>query len=170
MLLFQWCWNEHRCSLEGLGWNSRQMVFAMIAKAIHQDVRWTDELAPYLLCPWSSILWQLPIVKTRGRWSRATHQLLYLLGVKWVVWPLTSSHTSGGEGLRGHSGWLLPAPGTLVSCATLLHIRDQSSPSILYNTANDQLIDLMGKVHLKAQNPERMTKCNDSYDCFLEQI
>lgn len=86
------------------------------------------------------------------------------------VTVLTNNCASEWREKSERARWLLPAPGMFASCAILFHIRDQSLPRILHYIANDLLIDLMGKVHLKVQNPQQVTKCNDSYDCFLEKI
>lgn len=107
---------------------------------------------------------------SQGRRSCATDQLLWSghLGAQLVMcWQITACEWRERSG-RTH--WLLSAPGRLISCATPFRIRDQSLPRIPHYIANDLLIDLVGKVPLKEQDPQQMTKCSDSYDCFLEMI
>lgn len=143
------------------------------AKAIHQEVEWGEKSwLVGLFCPWSSTLWQLHVAKIRGRRPRACQGPAPLaLGCKTSgVTVLTNNCAWEWRDRSERTPWLLPGPGRLTSCATLFRSQDWSLPRILHYIANDPLIDLMAKVHLKVQNPQQMTKCNDSYDCFLEKI
>lgn len=78
--------------------------------------------------------------------------------VVWLCWS-TTVQVSGGGGLRGHTV-LSKLPASLQvkqSCNPRIRVgnfSDQSLPKIPHYSVNDLLVDLMGKVHLKVQNPQ----------------